>query len=81
MNKYDIELEELKIEWDAESKKYAAQAQQINTRKSNGSIGVTECANEVPSVISIAPSVNTEETTNVEKSKYRRCNKNDNGNE
>ena len=30
MNKYDIELEELKMEWDAESKKYAAEAQQIN---------------------------------------------------
>ena len=30
MNKYDIELEELKIEWDAENKKYAAEAQQIN---------------------------------------------------
>ncbi len=30
MNKYEIELEELKIEWDAESQKYAAEAQRIN---------------------------------------------------
>lgn len=30
MKKYGIELKELKIEWETESKKYAAEAQQIN---------------------------------------------------
>lgn len=30
MNKYDIQLEQLKLEWEAEGKKYTAEAQQIN---------------------------------------------------
>ena len=30
MNKYDVQIEQLKVEWDVAGKKYAAEAQQIN---------------------------------------------------